>query len=152
MKKTIIFGLAALMLIGIVAAGMPVMGHMLGMDTAGNDAVRTAIEDKDFGAWKEAVTATLTEENFNAIIERHIVMSKRMQMNQDIRDAIDLGDYDAYKAAAKDAANSEILTEEEFTKLTEMHEARQNDNISDDWPKDNIPPMNGQRGSFRRRG
>jgi hypothetical protein len=109
MKKTIIFGLAALMLIGIVAAGMPAMGHMLGMDRAGNDAIRTAIEDNDFDAWREAVTATITEENFNEIVERYATMSERMQTHQDVRDAIYLGDYDAYKAAAEEACPREEI-------------------------------------------
>lgn len=71
-KKTagfIIFVAAGLvMLSGLASAFMPLM------EEEEREAIRQAIEDGDYEAWKNAIESTLTEENFNKIVEKHDCM------------------------------------------------------------------------------
>ncbi len=134
MKKTIMLSIVALFMIGMVAAGA-VSAFGMGKWGGNKDAVRDAIEARDFSAWKTAMTADLTEERFNQIVERQENRPEgsregRMQMSgqhEEMEAAIAAGDFDAWKALMESSGRKHPieLTEENFEKFVEMHNAMQ---------------------------
>jgi hypothetical protein len=134
MKK--IFGaLVALFLVGIVTAGA-VSAFGFGGKRGYNEDVHEAIENEDYGAWKEAITEELTEERFQLQLERHQMHKERLEelgidydefheAQEAKRAAIESGDYDAYMDAVNGLDLPKgSLTEDEFNTLVEMHEAK----------------------------
>jgi hypothetical protein len=63
-----------------------------------HDTLQQAIEDGDFETWKNLMESQLTEENFNALVEREKTMSEEREASKEIRDqikeAMDSGDYE----------------------------------------------------------
>jgi len=60
-----------------------------------------AIENGDYATWKalmeeqlDRMKAELTEENFNLLVERRSQMKERSQLREQIRDALENGDYE----------------------------------------------------------
>jgi len=137
MKKAT-FGILALLLIGLVAAGAV---SAMGMGHWGDnkEAVRDAIEAEDFDAWKEAMIAGLTEERFDELVERHENMPEDMQERMEERHAhqeamqaaIESGDFDSWKAIMEESPREEPfeLTEENFELFVELHNARQDGDV-----------------------
>ena len=78
MKKTTIFSLLALMLIGIVAAAGTASAFGWGMNNENREALEQAIEDNDYETYKELVEdisntrfEVLDEEDFEKLVEMH---------------------------------------------------------------------------------
>jgi hypothetical protein len=110
------------------------------MDTAGRGEILNAIKAKDFNVWKELMSARLTEENFNKLVERQQTMSQRHEnksekrgtmssergaFNEQIVQAIEKGDYEALKEAAVNTPMiSKINTEDSFKILVQLHQAK----------------------------
>ena len=116
--------------VGIVAAaGASAFGLGFWQSTEDRTAIQDAIANNDFTAWKTAVTATLTEDNFNKMVERHNNMVQRRENMDEMRTAIDAGDYDSYIEAVGNMDNLpddfQPLSEEDFNLLVQIHEARQ---------------------------
>lgn len=113
MKKTTICLSSLLMLCIMVSAGFA-----FAFGTAGNgeheSAIRQAIEENNFDAWRTAITETLTQENFDKLVERHKTMSERREMQNAVRQAIEAGDYEAYKEAMESMNSNKTMSEEEF--------------------------------------
>lgn len=42
-----------------------------------HDSIQEAIEDNDYTAWKSLMESQLTQENFNALVERHATMQEQ---------------------------------------------------------------------------
>lgn len=80
-RKTL--GILALALVGLFAVSM-----VVAMPFGNKDAARDAVEAGDYDAWKVAVTADLSEENFDRMTQMHEL---REQMHE-VREA---GDWDA---------------------------------------------------------
>ena len=66
-----------------------------------NQQMTQAIENGDYDTWKalmeeriDRMKSELTEENFNQIVENHNQMKERMEIEQQIREAIQNGDYE----------------------------------------------------------
>ncbi len=121
MKKVAKFGIVALLLVGLVGSAFAFGG--IGF---GNEAAKEALETGDYNAWKEAMSAELTEERFDKMVERHQKMTeKRAEMEE----AIEQG-YDAWKEFVEDKPHGEKLleaiNEDNFDRFVEMHEAKQN--------------------------
>jgi hypothetical protein len=75
-----LFGLLAITIvvasIGTVAA---YRGKLSGIDPQDRNNITNitnAIKANDFNAWKEAMTAQLTVDNFNKLVKRYQIMSK----------------------------------------------------------------------------
>jgi len=157
MKKTTMLCLLAVMLAGLFVTTdiVSAVGDMFGYgpNTESTDAIRQALETGDYETWKEAITATLTEENFNMLVERHKEMSEEREFmkehNEDVETAIEANDYAAWKAAMESTeavesaerprinkenaeANesikwqkiTEIITQENFDTYVKLYEAR----------------------------
>lgn len=128
MKKNIILGLVALMLVGIVAAGASAFRGHFG-DSEDKEEMKQAIENNDFDAWKSLIEEKLTQENFDEIVQRHENRSLHRENKEAVKQAIDSNDYDAYLEAIKNIddlpEDHETLSEDDFNKVVEMHEAMQ---------------------------
>ena len=143
MNRRKVFGLLAIIVvvasIGSVAA---FGGKYFGMDPESGNAIVNAIKAKDFNAWKEAITAQLTEENFNKLVEQQAAMSQRHEkmsekrgaivgiqaLNEDMNKAIKDGNYDAWKTASVNSKSplvSKITNEDEFKILVQLYKAKQ---------------------------
>ena len=112
MNKKIV--IAALLVFSVIGAGFV---SALPMDFGGfnkdltaeelktlveeNQQMTQAIENGDYATWKalmeeriDRMKSELTEENFNQIVERHNQMKENMEIEQQIREAIQNGDYE----------------------------------------------------------
>lgn len=108
-KGAIAFGIVALLAVTFVAANGLGIGHAFGQlsdeeKTAAKtniDAIKTAIKNNDYDAWKTAMEAQiammqaqLTAENFNALVEKHNEMS---DIKTKIKAAKESGDTETLK-------------------------------------------------------
>jgi hypothetical protein len=86
-KKTL--GILALALVGIFAVSL-VVAMPFG-NSENREAAREAVEDGDYDAWKEAVAAELTEENFDKMVAMR-------DLKEQIREAREVGDDESVEA------------------------------------------------------
>ena len=126
MKRTKFFGVLALMIIvaslGTVSA---FGGNFFGMDPGSREDMVNAIEINNYNAWKAAKSDRLTEENFNGCVERHEARSVMREHKEDRRQAIEAGDYKAFKVAAENwPVLSIIQNEDDFLTLVQLHQAK----------------------------
>jgi hypothetical protein len=138
-----LFGLLAITIvvasIGTVAA---YRGKLQGIDLQGTNNITNAIKANDFNAWKEAMTAQLTADNFNKLVQRYQTMSKRhgnmsekqgttfsgrQSLNAGMIQALKDGNYDAWKTAVVNSTSplvSKITNETEFKILVQLYQAK----------------------------
>jgi len=116
-------------ILGMVAVTGTAFAFNGGFDLENREAVMSAIENGDYEAWKAAVEETLTEENFNRIMEMHQNREMERQNMEAMRQAIENGDYEAWKAVVQNCERcmtSGEITEEQFNLMVQIHEARMN--------------------------
>lgn len=124
MKNTTL-GLLSLFVLGIAAiGGASAFGFGFWQESENAESIKDAIENNDFDAWKAAIESQLTQDNFARVSEKHKQHLGMRQMNDEIRTAIENKDYDAYLDAVN-AAEGDSMSEEDFNKLTEIHDAMQ---------------------------
>jgi len=126
--KRIIFGALALMVVAASIGSISAFGEkFFGMDSGSREKIAEAIETNDYNAWKEAMSAQLTEENFNMLVERHEAMSEERAQREAMEQALEEGDYEAWKEAVENLAvtHDKILDEDDFERLVQIHQARQ---------------------------
>jgi len=112
MKKIAKFGILALLLVSLVGSAFAFPGIMK------DKRVRAALEDKDYEAWVDAVTATLTKERFEKAVAHYNRMSKKQAMMDEICETGVIPE-DIPKQKAE-------WLEENLDAACEFHEARQN--------------------------
>lgn len=140
MKNKTKFGLLAIF---IVIAGIGTVsalgGNFSGTNHGSQNNIINAIKTNNFTAWKDAVSAQLTQENFNKLVQRAQTMSQRRAnmpgklANQEMYQAIKNGSYDAWKTAATKANSpllSKIDTQDKFNLLVQLYQARTDGNIT----------------------
>lgn len=146
MNRKNALGLLAIVAVAASIGSAAAYGGFFGFDPGNGNEIIDAIKAKDFNAWKEAITARLTEENFNKLVERHEKMSQRHgnmseklgarypgigALNEDMIKAVKDGDYEAWKTAAVNANSpllSKITTEDQFKILVQLYQAKQDGN------------------------
>jgi hypothetical protein len=123
MKRKALYA-SGLMLFTILASAGLVSAFGSGMLSEDqNSEIIQAVEENDFAAWKAAVEETLTQENFDRLVERHKDMTERKGMQDALRQAVANGDYDAYKQAFENLKGSmEMMSEEEFNAMVERYQ------------------------------
>lgn len=145
MNKKTIFGLLAIFIVVASIGSVAAFGKKFsGMDAAARDNIINAIKAKDYTTWKDAMSAQLTEENFNKLVQRAETMSQRhgnmfekqgvmssekLALNQEMNQALKDGSYDAWKTAAEKSNSpmiSKIIDEDHFKTLVQLHQAKQN--------------------------
>ena len=149
MNKKTIFGLLAIFIvvasIGSVSA---FAGKFFGIDPKSQENIVNAIKAKDYNAWKEAMSAQMTEENFNKLVERQTAMLQRhgnmsgkqgamspekLALNREMNQAVKNGSYEAWKTAAEKSNSSmisKIIDEEHFKTLVQLYQAKQDGNYT----------------------
>lgn len=138
MNKTTMLVVAGLLMIGLVASAGIVSAFggrfsRCGFSDAG-EAIKQAVENNDYEAWKDAMSGTMTEEKFREIVERHEVRSERREsMNERreaVKQALETGDYTAWKNAIdsfeRTGRIADKITEDNFGTFVKLHEAKQN--------------------------
>ncbi|MEM2933295.1 MAG: hypothetical protein QXQ02_00495 [Halobacteria archaeon] len=123
MKKFIL----TLIIVGILGSAGIAAALGAGLITSEQrSAIKQAIENNDYEAWRNAVIATLTQENFQKLVERYKIMTERRELQNAIKQAIKEGNYTAYKEAAEKLISTyRVMSEEEFNALLERYKATQ---------------------------
>lgn len=145
-KKTIFGALAIFIVIASIAGVSAFQGKFPGMDQQGRANMINSIKANDFNTWKEMMSARLTQENFNKLVERQTLMSQRHEnmsgirggmssgtpaCNEEMVQAIENGDYEAWKVAAVNSPMiSKIQNEDDFKILVQLHQAKQDGNYT----------------------
>jgi hypothetical protein len=147
-NKTIFGLLAVFIVVASIGSVSAFGGRFFGMDHQSQDNITNAIKTNDYTAWKEAMSAQITEENFNKLVKRAQTMSQRhgnmsekrgaisqekLALNQEMNQAITDGNYDAWKTAAQKANSpmiSKIDTQDKFNILVQLHQAKQDGNYT----------------------
>lgn len=126
MKRTRFFSVLALMIIlAALGTASAFRGNLFGMDSESSEDIVNAIEANNYQAWKEVMSNQLTEENFNDCVERHEARSEMREHREDKRQAIETGDYKAFKVAAENwPVLSNIQNEDDFLILVQLHQAK----------------------------
>jgi hypothetical protein len=91
------------------------------------DAVREAVENNDYEAWKEIMSAEITEEKFNEIVERHQKMEQFHDLMNQLREAYDSDDEEAIEDLK--AQISELGFEQGMGKGKGMHAGMQGEGL-----------------------
>ncbi len=140
MKKTAIFGIMGVLLVGVLstmAFAMPFGGkHFMGQ----TEEMAHALESGDYDAYigaldsadRQFMAHTLTEEQFNARAENYQQMQQRMQeraqLMENAAEAIQNHDYAAWVEAVSSMdpqpAILEMVNEDNFDKFVELQNAR----------------------------
>jgi ABC-type cobalt transport system substrate-binding protein len=144
MNRKKLFSLLAITIvvaaIGSVAA---LGGRFPGIDPQSRDNITNAIIANDFNAWQAAMSAQITQDNFNKLVQRYQTMFQRhgnmsekqgtmfsgsQAMNAEMIQAIKDGNYDAWKTAAVNSKSplvSKITNEDGFKILVQLYQAKQ---------------------------
>lgn len=112
------------------------------------EKVQAAIEAEDYDAFISAINENraegMTLEKFNEIVERH-------NTHEAIEDAIENNDYEAWIEAVSSLPHApdiaDVITEEDFSTLIELHEAKQSGNFEE--AKELAEELGLQRGQMR---
>ena len=118
------------------------------MDTNSQNNITNAIKANDYTAWKEAMSAQLTQENFNKLVQRAKTLSQRhgnmsekqggmssekLALNQEMNQAIKDANYSAWKTAAEKSNSSmisKITDVDHFNTLVQLYQAKQDGNYT----------------------
>jgi hypothetical protein len=118
--------------------GVSAYGGMMefrGGDSEDGDALRTALENDDYETWSslmdDSCTQEITEERFDEMVERHAENSK----NRDaIEEAIEANNFKTWSTLSSEFDRGrafEVITEENFSKFVEMHNAMEAGNYEE---------------------
>lgn len=114
-----------MVLVFSIGAASAFGGNFFGMDSESRENMVNAIESKDYDSWREAKSDRLTEEKFNERVARHEAMSEMRELREDRKQAIEAGDYEAFKVAAENwPMLSKIQDEGDFEILSQLHQAK----------------------------
>ncbi len=137
-NKTILGILAILIVVVTIGSVSAFGGKFFGMNPETQNNIANAIKTNNYTAWKDAMSAQLTQENFNKLVQRmqtmsqrHGNMSEKLALNQEMNQAIKDGNYNAWKTAAQKANSSmisKIDTQDKFNTLVQLYQAKQDGN------------------------
>jgi hypothetical protein len=146
-KKTL--GLLAITIVVATIGSVAAYGGKFPLiDPQSRDNITNAIKANDFNAWKEAISAQLTQDNFNKLVQRYQTMSQRhgnmsekhrtafsgrQALNAQMIQAIKDGNYDAWKTAVVNSTSpvvSKITNEDQFKILVQLYQAKQDGNYT----------------------
>ena len=124
MKKIATYGILGLLVVGLVMAA----GFGWSSD------IKTAIENNDYNAWKEAKMAQITEENFQMEENRYQQMGQHhedMEARHDEMEAAMEQGYDAWVEYTADnpCPFADEITQDNFDQFVEMHNLMESGDI-----------------------
>ncbi|MFH1586124.1 MAG: hypothetical protein ABIB79_05135 [archaeon] len=109
MNNKYALGVVSLVLIGLLATsfvsafgfgnGIGFMNQDMGAEQIAvmqgeQEAIQQAIADEDYDEWKSLMTAQLTEERFQELVEKHKQNSEMQELREEMKTAWETGDYD----------------------------------------------------------
>lgn len=141
MNNKTILGILAIMIVVVSIGSVSAFGgRLFGMDPNSQNNITNAIKANDYTAWKEAMSAQLTQENFNKLVQRaktlsqrHGNMSEKLALNVEMNQAIKDGNYSAWKTAAEKSNSSmisKITDVDHFNTLVQLYQAKQDGNYT----------------------
>jgi hypothetical protein len=78
MNRKKILGLLAITIVVATIGSVAAFGGKLpGIDPQSRDNITNAIKTKDFNAWQAAMSAQITQDNFNKLVQRYQTMLQR---------------------------------------------------------------------------
>lgn len=144
MNRKKLFSLLAITIVVATIGSVAALGWKFpGIDSQSRDNITNAIKANDFNAWKTAMSAQITQDNFNKLVQRYQTMYKkhgnmseklgttftgRQTLNAEMIQAIKDGNYDAWKTAALNSKSplvSKITTPDQFNILVQLNKAKQ---------------------------
>lgn len=128
MNQKGIVGLLVLLLVLVFAGSASAFGvQFFRGDLETREKIVEALEARDYNAWKEALSAQLTEETFNMQVERYEAFTERQARRVAMEQALEKGDYEAWKAAMDNChiPSDMIVDKDNFTLLVQLHQARE---------------------------
>jgi uncharacterized membrane protein YgaE (UPF0421/DUF939 family) len=117
MKRTIIYMLGFMIVGVLVSVGIVFAFNSRFMSEEQRLAIKRAIEENNFEAWKAAMEQTLTQENFNKLVERYKTITERKELLNKVKQAIKEGNYTAYKESMEKLVSLYIMSEEQFNAM-----------------------------------
>lgn len=130
MKKSIMFGTMALVLIGLVASGAfaSPLGDYGKRMAHGSEAIKDALKDGDYDAYLNALEETdrgpMDEETFD---ERSARFQEMEEKRAEVTAAIESGDYETWLSVIEGSPMkdrlTDVITEDNFDTFVELHEA-----------------------------
>ena len=116
-------------LVAVLAIGIMLTGTVAAFGGFKDEDVIDALESDDYDAWRIAMQDGLTEERFDQMQERYAKGAEDKEYRDAMKAEIEEGDYegwleviDSMDRIPRMAEN--ILDEEDFNTLVELHEAR----------------------------
>jgi len=126
MKKLAKLGILALFLVALVGSAFAFPGNF-----SGNEEARDAIEANDYEAWQQAKINGLTEERFDALVQKHQEMTQHREEKEQRMAEIDAAiaeGYDAWVEAIEGHPQAakllKVVNEDNFETFVAMHEAK----------------------------
>ncbi len=144
-RKNVLGFLAILAVIASIGSVAALGGKFPSLDPQAQDKITNAIKANDYNAWKEAISAQLTQDNFNKIVQRYQAMLQRhgnetrgmvsgnQTLNAEMIQALKDGNYDAWKKAVANSKSplvSKITNEDQFKTLVQLYQAKQDGNYT----------------------
>ena len=129
--------------IGSVAA---LGGKFPWVDSQSRDNITNAIKANDYNAWQTAMSAQITQDNFNNLVKRYQTISQRhgnmtgkqgtrfsgsQALNAGMIQAIKDGSYTEWNAAVVNSTSplvSKITNDDQFNLLVQLYQAKQDGN------------------------
>ena len=144
-RKNILGMLAITIVVAAIGSVAAFGGKFTGIDPQGRDNITNAIKANDYNAWQAAVSAQLTQDNFNKLVQRYQTMSQRngnvsekqgmlsgkQALSTEMIQALKDGNYDAWKTAAVNSNSpivSKITNQDQFNILVQLYQAKQDGN------------------------
>lgn len=144
-----ILGLLAITIVVATIGSVAALGGKIpGIDPQSRDNITNAIKANDFNAWQAAMSAQITQDHFNKLVQRSQTMSQkhgnmsekqgtmfsgRQALNTEMIQALKDGNYNAWKTAALNSKSplvSKITTEDQFKLLVQLNQAKQDGNYT----------------------
>jgi hypothetical protein len=153
-RKKILGMLAITIVVAAIGSVAAFGGKFTGIDTQSRDNITNAIKANDYNAWQTAMSAQLTQDNFNKLVQRSKTMSQRhgntsqwrgnMTEKQGImsgKQALSAGmiqaikdnSYTEWTAAVVGSTSplvSKITNETQFNILVQLYQAKQDGNTT----------------------
>jgi hypothetical protein len=152
-RKNILGMLAITIIVAAIGSVAALGGNFPGIDSQSRANITNAIKANDFNAWQAAMSAQLTQDNFNNLVQRYQNMSQkhgnmsqwrgnmskmqgtmyagRQALNAGMIQAIKDNSYTEWTAAVVNSTSplvSKITNVDQFNTLVQLYQAKQDGN------------------------
>jgi ABC-type antimicrobial peptide transport system permease subunit len=146
-RKKILGMLAITIVVAAIGSVAAFGGKFTGIDPQSRDNITNAIKTGDFGAWQAAMSAQITPDNFNKLVQNYQTMSQRrgnmtekqgimsgkQSLSAGMIQAIKDNSYTEWTTAVAGSTSplvSKITNETQFNTLVTLYQAKQDGNTT----------------------